>query len=230
MKPEEISTHLEGIIEDPASEKAKKRAFYARIGGMILAAALSATSPVDTKAKAPEPDKVVNIDIPEPVSLNRIDPIPPSAKEGIIEDEVAQVATVAIGTQTVSTPVDIPAAIGTQVVSTPVSPKKRIPKWNGEILDSENGHINGPTGDETYYNLPMHNVVDRMHRMGVEGEYWVREDGVKMLGDYVIVAADLNVHPRGSIVETSLGTGIVCDTGKFAQKHHQRLDIATNWE
>ena len=36
---------------------------------------------------------------------------------------------------------------------------------------------------------------------------------MKMLGDYVIVAADLNKYPRGSIVDTSLGQGIVCDTG-----------------
>ena len=102
--------------------------------------------------------------------------------------------------------------------------------WDGPVLNAYDGHIDGPTGDETYYNLPMHNIVDRMHRMGVEGEYWEREDGVKMLGDYVMVAANLKTHPRGSIVETSLGTGIVCDTGEFAKKHPNRLDIATNWE
>ena len=68
-----------------------------------------------------------------------------------------------------------------------------------------------------------------MHRMGVKGDYWVREDGVKMLGDYVMVAANLKTHPRGSIVETSLGTGIVCDTGGFAKEHPERLDIATSW-
>ena len=48
-------------------------------------------------------------------------------------------------------------------------------------------------------------------------------------GDYVMVAANLTTHPRGSIVETSLGTGIVCDTGSFAKEHPNRLDIATNW-
>ena len=117
--------------------------------------------------------------------------------------------------------------------STPVvpetAPETVSNNWDGTTLDAYNGHIDGPTGDETYYNLPMDDIVDRMHRMGVEGEYWVREDGVKMLGPYVMVAADLKVHPRGSIVETSLGTGIVCDTGDFVKKHPNRLDIATNW-
>ena len=59
--------------------------------------------------------------------------------------------------------------------------------------------------------------------------YWVREDGAKMLGDYVIVAADLNKYPRGSIVDTSLGQGIVCDTGSFTQNSDTQLDIATDW-
>lgn len=54
-------------------------------------------------------------------------------------------------------------------------------------------------------------------------------DGAKMLGDYIMVAADLNKHPRGSIVETSLGQGIVCDTGSFTYTSDTQLDIATNW-
>ena len=50
-----------------------------------------------------------------------------------------------------------------------------------------------------------------------------------MLGDYVIVAADLNKYPRGSIVDTSLGQGIVCVTGSFTQNSDTQLDIATDW-
>jgi hypothetical protein len=61
------------------------------------------------------------------------------------------------------------------------------------------------------------------------GDYWVREDGVKMLGPYVMVAANLNTRPRGTVVETSLGLGIVCDTGDFAKKNPMALDIATDW-
>ena len=42
-------------------------------------------------------------------------------------------------------------------------------------------------------------------------------------------AANLNVHPRGSLVETSMGTAIVCDTGGFAYSNSTQLDIATTW-
>ncbi|MBQ3441180.1 hypothetical protein IJG27_02595 [Candidatus Saccharibacteria bacterium] len=99
----------------------------------------------------------------------------------------------------------------------------------GPVLNARNGRIQGPSGEETYYNLNMNRVVSNMHNMGFEGEYWVRDDGVKMFGDYVMVAANLDVHPRGSLVETSLGTGIVCDTGRFAKTNHHQLDIATSW-
>ena len=75
----------------------------------------------------------------------------------------------------------------------------------------------------------MSGVIRIMRSMGNTDEYWVRDDGVKMLGDYVIVAANLNVHPRGSLVECSLGTGIVCDTGSFAQSNPYQLDIAVTW-
>ena len=68
-----------------------------------------------------------------------------------------------------------------------------------------------------------------MKRLGVNSEYWVRNDGVKMYGDYIMCAADLSVYPRGSIVETSLGTGIVCDTGAFVKSTGIVLDIATAW-
>lgn len=82
---------------------------------------------------------------------------------------------------------------------------------------------------ETYYNLNMDQVVSNAQAAGIPGEYWVREDGVKMYGDYVIVAANLDVHPRGSTVETSLGTGIVLDTGGFADENPTQVDIATDW-
>ena len=62
-----------------------------------------------------------------------------------------------------------------------------------------------------------------------EYPYWVREDGVKMLGNYVMVAANLDLRPRGSKVPTSLGMGLVCDTGGFARNNRTQLDIATSW-
>lgn len=101
--------------------------------------------------------------------------------------------------------------------------------WNGLPLTPARGSITGPSGKETYYNLNMSGVVSIMHSAGYGGEYWVRNDGCKMLGDYIMVAANLSVHPRGSLVETSLGTGIVADTGGFASHNPTQIDIATNW-
>lgn len=82
---------------------------------------------------------------------------------------------------------------------------------------------------ETYYNLKMNKVVETAHNHGLQGEYWIRDDGVKMFGDYVIVAANQTVHPYGSLVHTSLGIGIVLDTGEFAKDNKEQYDIAVNW-
>jgi hypothetical protein len=104
--------------------------------------------------------------------------------------------------------------------------------WRGAILTARAGTIQGPSGKETYYNLPMQGVVRTMRGLGYDAEnypYWVRSDGCKMLGDKIMVAANLNVHPRGSVVETSLGSGLVCDTGGFARNNPYQLDLAVNW-
>ena len=102
-------------------------------------------------------------------------------------------------------------------------------QWNGTRLNSTNGRIQGPSGMETYYNLPMQGVISIMRGIGNNDAYWVRSDGIKMLGKYVMVAANLNLRPRGSLVPTSLGTGIVCDTGSFAYNNPTQLDIAVAW-
>ncbi len=92
------------------------------------------------------------------------------------------------------------------------------------------GGVNNFNGQlETYYNLPMEGVVQTAYNNGIGGEYWIRDDGVKMLGDYVIVACNRDVHPYGSLVETSLGTGISLDTGGFAAGNPYQCDIATAW-
>ena len=95
---------------------------------------------------------------------------------------------------------------------------------------------------ETWYNLDMSGIVSSIqnrtwlwndiadeYKQNVEGEYWIREDGCKMLGNYIMVAANLSVHPRGSLVETSLGTGVVVDTGGFAATWPLGIDIAVDW-
>ena len=99
----------------------------------------------------------------------------------------------------------------------------------GQTMTKGKGVNNGPSGKETWYNLPMDGVVSIMRQQGNQDAYWVRDDGVKMLGKYVMVAANLNVHPRGSLVKTSLGLGIVCDTGTFALSNPNQIDIATSW-
>ena len=104
--------------------------------------------------------------------------------------------------------------------------------WDGPVLCKGLGVVYGPSGKETYYNLPMDGVVRIMRGMGFTEEeypYWEREDGCKMLGEFIMVAANLDVHPRGSLVPCSLGVAIVCDTGGFAYNNPQQLDIAVNW-
>lgn len=104
--------------------------------------------------------------------------------------------------------------------------------YSGGKLSKSRGAIQGPSGKETYYNLNMSGVVSIMRRMGFsesEYPYNVRADGVKCLGPYVMVAAHLGKRPRGSKVQTSLGTGIVCDTGGFAANNPTQIDVATSW-
>lgn len=104
--------------------------------------------------------------------------------------------------------------------------------YSGEHLTAPKGTIEGPSGKETWYNLKMSGVVSNMRRLGFDETnypYWVRDDGVKMLGDYVMVAADLGIRPKGTVLESSLGMAIVCDTGEFAKSNQTQIDIATNW-
>ena len=115
----------------------------------------------------------------------------------------------------------------------PKNPPKNISKKHsipsGPHLTKQSGVFNGPSGKETYYNLNMSGVVRILQRSGIDGYFWVRSDGVKMWGDYVMCAADLSIRPRGSLVNTSLGKGIVVDTGTFIYSNRAQLDIAVTW-
>jgi len=99
------------------------------------------------------------------------------------------------------------------------------------------GMYEGPSGLESYYYCNPCMVRDMRYRGFSETEYpyYVREDGVQMLGEYVIVAANIDIYPFGSIVDTSLGKGIVCDTGgsfvtdKDGDYLYRALDIGTLW-
>lgn len=135
-------------------------------------------------------------------------------------------------TTTITTTTIIVTTEPINIVETEPEPDDIFPKWDGDVLNAFNGSIQGPSGTETYYNLPMGGVVSIMRDMGFDEEsypYWVREDGVKMLGDYVMCAADLDIRPRGSLIQSSLGAALVCDTGSFVEIDPERLDIAVNW-
>ena len=113
-------------------------------------------------------------------------------------------------------------------------------KWDGQVLTSKLGVVyDTPSGGkETYYDADciseygMNGVVKIMRDAGYSEEeypYYIREDGVRMFGDYVMVAANLNTYPRGTIVETTLGTAIVCDACENANEVYNQLDVAVNW-
>lgn len=107
--------------------------------------------------------------------------------------------------------------------------RKLIPVLLGVILTAQLGRITYDGHMETYYNLNMRYVCKRAAENGIQLDYWVRADGVKMIGPYVIVAADWNIHPYGSEVETSRGTGLVLDTGDFTKDDPSTVDIAVTW-
>lgn len=100
---------------------------------------------------------------------------------------------------------------------------------SSSTLNKRDGVFYGPSGKESYYNLPMEGVVSRMRVLGYTDRYWIRKDGVKMFGDRVMVAADLHIRPKGTILTTSLGEAIVCDTGVFARQDSTALDVAVAW-
>lgn len=81
-------------------------------------------------------------------------------------------------------------------------------------LTGSSGVFYGPSGKETYYNLPMGNCINFMRDLGYSVEqypFWVREDGCKMLGYYVMIAANTYIYPKGTIIQTSMGKAIVVD-------------------
>lgn len=124
-------------------------------------------------------------------------------------------------------------AIRKQEESKTIQESTKRPTASDDCLNPYDGTYNGPSGKETYYNLPMDGVIELMRAQGYSEEeypYWVREDGCKMFGDYIMVAADLNIRPKGTILETSLGTAMVCDTGTFALSNPTQIDVAVDWK
>ena len=99
-------------------------------------------------------------------------------------------------------------------------------------ITKERGGYMGPSGRETYYNLKMDNCVAYMRELGFDEvlyPYWIRDDGAKMLGNYVMCAANWKTRPRGTLLDTSLGTAIVVDTGEFVADFPNGVDLAVDW-
>ncbi len=95
------------------------------------------------------------------------------------------------------------------------------------ILTASLGRITFNGHTETWYDLPMDRVILNAQQAGIPCEYWIREDGTKMFGQWVIVASHPSVT-RFSFVETSLGTGIVLD--RHTCPDTDLIDIATDWK
>ena len=97
------------------------------------------------------------------------------------------------------------------------------------VLTAKLGTINYNGHRETWYDLDMSKVIAKTDKAtGLNNLYNVREDGVKCYSKFVIVAADLDLHPRYTFVETSLGTGVVLDSLGDAEDR-ETIDIATTW-
>ena len=99
-----------------------------------------------------------------------------------------------------------------------------VPPHEDELMDYPTGNVLNPYDGinyyggvlETYYDMDMSWCIGVIRDMGydeVNYPYWIRSDGVKMLGDYVMCAADFDYEPRGTFTMTSLGPAIVVDTG-----------------
>lgn len=105
------------------------------------------------------------------------------------------------------------------------------PKWEANHLTASAGGIkylgkDGRITKETWCDLNPNNLARLMRKQGIDLDYWIREDGVYMYGDYVMVAADIPhmdgtqqaaEYRKGDLVETSLGTGMVVDLCGMAE-------------
>ena len=90
---------------------------------------------------------------------------------------------------------------------------------SGGGLTASAGVYNGPSGKETYYSQK----VLPGGGLNIPGRHVVADGTVRDADGYIVIASD-NLS-KGSVTETSLGTGKVYDTGVG----HAGVDIYTNW-
>lgn len=116
-------------------------------------------------------------------------------------------------------------------------------KWESNYLTAPAGFIkyvgeDGRLTKETWCNLNPNNLAKLMREQhGIELDFWIREDGVYMYGDYVMVAADIPhmdgtqqeaEYRKGDLVQTSLGTGMVvdlCGMAELTRKGNTDVDV-----
>ena len=99
--------------------------------------------------------------------------------------------------------------------------------YSGPVWSIPKGVNSGPSGMETGYDLPMAGIIGIMRAMGFDAKtypYHIKNH-MKMLGPYVMVGGFFPLRPRGTVVATSKGLGLVCDTGYFLYGPTQ-LDLA----
>lgn len=161
------------------------------------------------------------------------------------------------GTFKSSVPVAEVPKTTTRPTTNPTSPVTETPKTAAkpttsvEPLTAPVGYIDYDRTDgrhvtETWCDLPVSQLITNMKEdHGIDMEYSIREDGVRMYGPYVMVAADVPYmgggneeaeYRYGDIVETSLGTGMIVDfceravnTRKASGGQRVHYDIYTAW-
>ena len=79
---------------------------------------------------------------------------------------------------------------------------------------------------EKYYNKNMSKVIQNAQEAGIPCEYWVRSDGVKCFGPWIVLASHPSVT-RYTRIQTSLGEGIVLD--RHTVDDEKLIDIAVTW-
>ncbi len=142
----------------------------------------------------------------------------------------AQTTTEATTELTTKKTVTTTTSATTKLEKTQLAVREDIPEIY-RTLNPKGGIAYGPSGKETYYNLNMDGIIKIMEKYGyTKDDHDVSDQGVHMLGDYIMVAADLSKHPRGSIIPTTLGQAIVCDTGAFVTNGSDvEVDVAVTW-
>ena len=173
------------------------------------------------------------------------------SKEQAYQMEIAELKTEISVLKITPTPTDTPTPTPTST-NTPTPTPKPTPiavlsnqEWydecvaRGLVTPAQDEHISvacgvfyGESGRETYYNLKMDLCVWYMRELGYDEEeypYWIRDDGAKMLGNYVMCAANWKIRPKGTILPTSLGDAIVVDTGDFVADYPNGVDLAVDW-